>query len=185
MDDTAIIELYFDRDQDAIAETDRKYGPLCTKLSYGILSNLQDAEECVADTYLAAWNSIPPQRPDFLKAYLLKIVRNLSLMRLRRRYAKKNGRGEVTLVLEELGDTFASDFSVEKLVEGKEVAKAVSTFLRTLPERERNIFLIRYWYMTPVSEIAAKLGCKESRVKTSLFRTRKKLQDYLKKEGLV
>lgn len=185
MEDTAIMELYFARDQEAIAETDRKYGPLCTKVSYGILSNLQDAEECVADTYLAAWNSIPPQRPDFLKAYLLKITRNLSLMRLRRRYARKNGRGEVTLVLEELGDTFASDFSVERIYEGREVARAVSCFLRTLPETDRNMFLIRYWYMTPVADIAAKMGCKESRVKTSLFRTRKKLQNYLTKEGLV
>lgn len=185
MDDQSIIELYFARSQQAIVETDRKYSGLCHKVSYDILSNWEDTEECVADTYLAAWNTIPPHRPAYLKAYLLKILRNLSLMRVRQRYAQKNGGGEIDLVLEELGDSFVSPGSVEAAFEGKELARAVSAFLRTISESERNIFLWRYWQFQSIADIAHRLGWGQSRVKTSLFRTRKKLQSYLKKEDLI
>lgn len=185
MDDEKIIGLYFDRNEHAIYETDRKYGPLCKKVSYGILSNLQDTEECVSDTYLAAWEAMPPQHPDHLGAWLCRVARNLSLMRLRERYSAKHGAGEITLCLEELGDTFAPGISVEQAYEQKEFARAVSSFLYTLPETQRNIFLARYYFVTPVSDIARRLHCSQSKVKTSLFRTRKKLQEYLKKEELV
>lgn len=185
MDDKEIIELYFRRDQDAIQQTDLKYGGLCKKVSYNILGCPEDVEECVSDTYMALWNSIPPQVPDFLKAYLLKIVRNFSLMRIRERSSHKRGCGELELALEELGDTFSSGISVEGQYEQKEFARAVSRFLHTLPETDRNIFLCRYWHMAGVAEIAGRLHFSQSKVKTSLFRSRRKLQNYLVKEGLV
>lgn len=185
MEDNEIIELYFARNQNAICQTDLKYGRLCKGVSYGILSNHEDVEECVSDTYMAAWDNIPPERPSCLGAYLTKIVRNLSLMRLRERYAYKRGGGELTLALDELDDTFAPGISVERGYELKEFAQAVSRFLYTLPETERNIFLCRYYLVTPVADIARRLHCSQSKVKTSLFRTRKKLQDYLTKEALV
>lgn len=185
MDDEKIIGLFFDRDQNAIYETDRKYGRLCKKVSYGILSNHQDVEECVSDTYMAAWEAMPPQRPSHLGAWLCKVARNLSLMRLRERYSAKNGGGELCVALEELEDTFAPGISVEQACEQKEFARAVSRFLYTLPETQRNIFLARYYLVTPVAEIAHRLHCSQSKVKTSLFRTRKKLQEYLVKEELI
>lgn len=185
MDDKEIISLYFSRDQEAIAETDRKYGGLCRTVSYNILADHEDAEECVADTYIAAWNAIPPQVPMALKAYLLKITRNFSLMRVRERYSARRGGGELALALEELGDSFPSHLSVEKEVEGRELARAVSSFLYTLPETERNIFLCRYWHFASITDIAQRCRCSQSKIKTSLFRTRKKLQTYLMKEGLV
>lgn len=185
MDDKEIISLYFQRDQEAITQTDRKYGGLCKKVSYNILGCAEDVEECVSDTYLAAWDSIPPQVPLFLKAYLLKIVRNFSLMRVREQCAQKRGSGELELALEELGDCFSSPSSVEGAYEQKEVARAVSRFLYTLPETERAMFLCRYWHMASICQIAEGLHCSQSKIKTSLFRTRRKLQDYLQKEGLV
>lgn len=185
MDDKEIIALYFHRDQEAIAETDRKYGGLCRKVSYNILNNREDAEECVADTYMGLWHSIPPQMPAFFKAYILKILRNFSLMRFRDRNTQRHGSGEVELAMEELGDTFSSGFSVEQEYEGRELAQAVSCFLRNLSEDDRNIFLCRYWHLAPVAKIAERLRCSQSKVKTSLFRTRKKLQLFLTEEGLV
>lgn len=185
MDDKEIIALYWRRDQDAIVWTDRKYGGLCRKLAFDILANHEDTEECVSDTYLAAWNSIPPQRPSFLKAYLVKIVRNFSLMRVRQNHAGKHGGGEIDLVLEELEDTLSSHVSVEQTVEQKELAEAVSRFLHTLPEMERNIFLARYYFLSPVAAIAARGRCSQSKVKTSLYRTRKKLKQYLIEEELL
>lgn len=185
MDDNEIIALYWRRDQDAICWTDRKYGGLCRKLSFDILGNREDTEECVSDTFLAAWNSIPPQRPTYLKAYLAKIVRNFSLMRLRENHAARHGGGEIPLVLEELEGTLSSGFSVEQAFEGKEFAAAVSRFLYTLPEGERNIFLARYYFLSSVADIAARAHCSQSKVKTSLYRTRKKLKQYLIEEDLL
>lgn len=185
MDDKEIIELYFRRDQEAIVQTDRKYGGLCKKVSYNILGCPEDVEECVSDTYMAAWNAIPPQVPMVLKAYLLKIVRNFSLMRVRELNSRKRGSGEVELALEELGDTFPGAASVEGQYEQKEFARAVSRFLYSLPENERRIFLCRYWHLASVAQIAGTLHCSQSKVKTSLFRTRKKLYQFLTKEGLV
>ncbi|MDO5401505.1 MAG: sigma-70 family RNA polymerase sigma factor [Eubacteriales bacterium] len=185
MDDEKIIGLYFDRNQDAIAETDRKYGSLCRSVSFGVLSNHQDAEECVSDTYLAAWEAMPPKHPEHLGAWLCKVCRNLSLMRLRERYSVRRGAGEFALCLDELGDTFAPGISVEQAYEQKEFAQAVNRFLHTLPETQRNIFLARYYLVTPIADIARRLHCSQSKVKTSLFRTRKLMQEYLKKEELV
>lgn len=185
MDDKEIIDLYLQRNQDAIAETDRKYGGLCKKFSYGILSSWEDVEECVFDTYMALWNSIPPQVPVFLKAYILRILRNFSLMRVRDRCSVRHGGGELALVLDELGDICDPSLSPADSLEQKEFLEVVNRFLRTLPETERNIFLCRYYFVTSIGEIAEKLGCSQSKVKTSLYRTRKKLLTYLKKEDLI
>lgn len=185
MDDSKIIELYWLRNQEAIAQTDIKYGRLCRSISMNILSDARDSEECVADTYMAAWNSMPPQRPLKLGAWLAAVVRKLSLMRLRSSYAKKKGGGAIDLVFEELGDTFASDFSVEREYEGKELADHIAAFLPKLSQDDRRIFLCRYWLFAPVEEIARRLGCSKSKVATSLFRSRQRLKKYLKGEGLI
>lgn len=139
MEDERIIDLYWQRSQEAISRTDEKYGRLCTKISLNILSNAQDAEECVSDTYMALWNSIPPQRPTCFQAFAAAIVRNLSLMKLREQYARKRGGGEFDLVLDELKDTIASGDSVEVECERKEFAAAVNQFLCTLSADDRNI----------------------------------------------
>ena len=170
MEDERIIDLYWQRSQEAISRTDEKYGRLCTKISLNILSNAQDAEECVSDTYMALWNSIPPQRPTCFQAFAAAIVRNLSLMKLREQYAQKRGSGEFDLVLDELKEEFAA---------------AVNQFLCTLSADDRNIFVCRYWLFAPIADIASRLKCSQSKVKTSLFRTRQKLRLYLSKEGLL
>ena len=185
MEDEKIIALYWQRDQSAIDETDKKYGVQLRGLSYGILSDREDAEECVSDTYMAVWNSLPPQRPQRLRAYAAAIVRNLSLRRVRDRYSKKRGGGEVALALEELEDCLCSQVSVEREYEQKELAWKIEEFLRTLSADDRRIFMCRYWGFAPVAEIAQKLGCPQSKVKSSLHRTRGKLQKYLTKEGLI
>ena len=185
MEDERIIDLYWQRSQEAISRTDEKYGRLCTKISLNILSNAQDAEECVSDTYMALWNSIPPQRPTCFQAFAAAIVRNLSLMKLREQYARKRGGGEFDLVLDELKDTIASGDSVEAECERKEFAAAVNQFLCTLSADDRNIFVCRYWFFASIAVIALRFKCSQSKVKTSLFRTRQKLRLYLSKEGLL
>lgn len=185
MDDDRIIDLYWQRDECAIAETDRKYGGLCSSIAYGILANNQDSEECVSDTYLAAWNNIPPQRPKQLKAYLGRIVRNLSLNRARDSKTKKRGGGEVGLIFDELENVIAADNRPEKSYEEKELTQAVDAFLSELPRDDRLIFLYRYWMAQPVAKIAARFCCKPSRINSSLYRSRQKLRKYLIKEGLL
>lgn len=185
MEDGKIIELYWQRDQNAIMHTDKKYGGLCKKISYNILSNVEDCEECVSDTYMTVWNRLPPQRPKCFPAFISSITRNLSLMRVRKHYAKKRGGGELSLVLDELGDTFAAPDSVEGEYECKELAYAVSLFLGALSADERDMFISRYWLVMPVQYIAQRLNCSCGKVSTSLFRTRQKLQRYLSKEGLI
>lgn len=185
MEDRKIIDLFWQRKQTAIEETDRKYGNICRAIANGILSNREDAEECVDDTYMAAWDSIPPQRPVHLSAFLYRIVRNLSFNRLKERYAQKRGGGELDAVFDELEDCVASDFSVERAFETKELVKEINDFLLSLSKDDRIIFSYRYWLMLPTAEIAERLGFKESKVRTSLSRSRKKLRNHLIKEGLI
>jgi len=185
MEDTQIIKLYWSRDQEAIVQTDKKYGKLCRGLSYRILFNHEDVEECVSDTYLAAWHQIPPQKPSYLKGFLARIVRNISVSRVRERYSKKNGGGELTIVLDELEQTLASDTNVEQAYEQKELAAFIDRFLETVSRDDRVIFLCRYWRFMNVSEIARSRHFSESKVKTSLCRTRKKLRNFLVSEGLL
>lgn len=185
MDDKEIIALFFQRNENAITETDRKYGKCCRSVSYIILSSAEDSEECVNDAYLDLWNSIPPTRPMNFALYLISIVRRKSLMVLRKRYAGKRGKGEYALCLDELDECLAAPGTPENAVEAKELADCINHFLSKLSETDRRIFMCRYWLTTPISEIAGKTGFSESKVKSSLFRTRTKLKNYLEKEGLI
>lgn len=185
MEDDQIIELYFQRAEDAVTETARKYGNYCHAISMNILSNEEDARECVNDTYLAAWNSIPPHRPSVLSAFLGKITRRISINLWHKKRTASRGGGEVALALEELEECVASRDRVEQRIEAEDLAKAVSGFVRNLPDQERRVFICRYWYLDPIGDISTRFGFSGSKVKTMLCRTRQKLLRYLKKEGLV
>lgn len=184
MDDKGIVDLYFARSEDAIRETAAKYGGYCYTISYNILSSREDAQECVNETYLAAWNSIPPQKPAILTAFLGKVSRYISLDRWKSRSRVKRGGGELPLCLEELAECVSGKESIEDAVIRKEVLAGINRFLGTLPETERRVFLCRYWYLAPVAEIADRFGFSQSKVASMLHRTRGKLNDYLQKEGL-
>ena len=185
MEDTEIIALYFARSEAAIAETDRKYGHYCYSISRNILNNPEDAEETVSDTYLAAWNAMPPQRPPVLVSFLGRLTRHLSIDRWRSGRAEKRGGGELPLAIEELGECIGSGKSPELLCEEKELGSAIRDFLRALPKMERQVFLCRYFYLDSIAAIAAFTGFSPSKVKSMLHRTRKKLAAHLRKEELV
>ena len=185
MDDSRIIELYWSRSEAAIKETDRKYGKYCYSIAYNILTNNEDAEESVSDTYMAAWKSMPPKRPSILATYLGKIIRRLSIDRWRSRNRNKRGGGEILLALEELEDCVADNQTVEKIYERKRLALVFNRFLEALPETERSVFLCRYWYLDSVSVIADYYGFSDSKVTSMLHRTRKKLRVVLEKEDLL
>lgn len=183
MDDKSIVDLYFSRDQEAITQTDKKYGHYCYRIAYNILTNREDAEESVSDTYVAAWRAIPPRRPSVLSTFLGKITRHIAIDRWRERNASKRGGGEVPLALEELQDCVAGMQNVEMDYERKEIIKAYVKFLDALPVTERRVFLCRYWYVDSVEAIADKFGFSQSKVKTMLHRTRAKLRKQLAEEG--
>lgn len=183
MDDKSIVDLYFGRDQEAITQTDKKYGHYCYRIAYNILTNREDAEESVSDTYVAAWRAIPPRRPSVLSTFLGKITRHIAIDRWRERNASKRGGGEVPLALEELQDCVAGMQNVEMDYERKEIIKAYVRFLDALPVTERRVFLCRYWYVDSVEAIADKFGFSQSKVKTMLHRTRAKLRKQLAEEG--
>lgn len=185
MKDEAILELYFVRDERAVQETDKKYGRYCFTLANNILHNDQDSEETVSDTYLKTWNAIPPKKPEVLKLFLAKITRNLAFTRWRTYSAKKRGGGEMDLVLEELEGCLASPGQVEDRLNGKELALTIRAFLDTLPEREQNIFLRRYFFVEESEEIARRYGMNRATVLRTLSRTREKLKAYLIKEGYM
>ena len=184
MEDTKIVELYWQRSENAIPETAAKFGPYCHTIAYNILSDTQDTEECVNDTWLGAWNSMPPNRPKVLAPYLAKLTRWLSLTRLREKNALRRGGGETALVLDELSEVVPDGTDLEKRMELKELSEALRTFLERIDEREAQIFLARCWDMAGVKEIAERFGFTPGKVSTMLHRTRKKLQAYLKEEGL-
>ena len=183
MNDKNIVDLYFNRDEEAIAQTDKKYGRYCYSIAYNILTNKEDAEESVSDTYMTAWRAIPPRRPSVLSTFLGKITRHISIDRWRERSAYKRGGGEVPLALEELNDCVAGMQNVEMDYERKEIVKAYVKFLDGLPITERRIFLCRYWYVESIETIADKFGFSQSKVKTMLHRTRAKLRKQLAEEG--
>ena len=184
MNDKNIVDLYFNRDEEAITQTDKKYGRYCYSIAYNILTNKEDAEESVSDTYMTAWRAIPPRRPSVLSTFLGKITRHISIDRWRERSAYKRGGGEVTLALEELEDCVAGLQNVEMEYERKELIRAYVKFLDALPVTERRVFLCRYWYVDSVEAIAEKFGFSQSKVKTMLHRTRAKLRKQLAEEGL-
>lgn len=184
MDDSAIIELYWQRDQSAISETDVKYGGFLRDISWNILRSRGDAEECVNDTYLKTWNAIPPTRPSALQAWLGRIARNLSLDRWKQARAQKRGGGSMDILLGELDACVPAPRGTEQALEDREVAALISVFLRRLPAESRIIFLRRYWYGESLEDIAKGLRCGQGKVKSSLFRTRRRLRAYLEQEGV-
>ena len=183
MDDKRIIDLYWERSERAITETSSKYGNYCYTIAYNILYNREDSEESVNDTYLAAWNAIPPKRPDILSAFLGKITRYISIDRWKNRTALKRGGGEVPLVLEELEQCISSKRSVEEEYLQKELLKCINQFLANLPQTERKIFMYRYWNMDSIEKISKRYGYSSSKVTSMLYRIRGKLYKFLEKEG--
>ena len=184
MEDEKIIELYWKRSESAISETSAKYGGYCYSIAKNILSNREDAEESVNDTYLAAWNTMPPQRPSMLAAFLGKLTRYISLDRWKKRARLKRGGGELPLCLEELADCVSGRESTEDTVLRKELLSGINRFLEKLPPMERKVFLCRYWYLDSVQEIASRFGFSQSKTTSMLHRIRGKLNKYLEKEGL-
>lgn len=183
MEDSAIIDLYWNRDQRAISETAGKYGPFLLRLVWNILRSRSDAEECVNDTYLRAWNAIPPARPAAFRAWLGRIARNLSLDRWKAARTQRRGDG-MEVLLGELTECVPAPRGVEQHLEDQEIASLISGFLRRLPAESRRFFLRRYWYGQELADIAEEQGCGVGKVKSSLFRTRKALRAYLEKEGI-
>lgn len=183
MEDSEIIGLYWNRDESAIRETDAAYGKKLLCLSQRILSSPEDAGECVNDTYLQTWNSIPPQRPNFLYAFISKICRYISFGRLDWNNAAKR-RADLISLTEELEQTIPDSRSQQEL-DSRELGRILSTFVTTLPEDSRLIFLRRYWHLETTEEIARRYGFSQSKVKTQLHRTRAKLYAFLEKEGIA
>lgn len=183
MDDRQIIELYNQRDENAFKATSDKYGSYCFSIANNILASSRDSEECVNDTWLQAWNSIPPQVPSCLKAFLARITRNLSLNRYKEKMRVKRGSGEVVLALEEMDEFLAGTSDVASEYEHKEFLTMLNRFLYSLPDRERSIFVLRYFYMDSTKDIASAHSIKECNVLMILSRTRKKLKETLEREG--
>ena len=184
MEDKQIIELFWQRSENAIAAVAEKYGSYCSKIAENILNRKEDAEECVNDTWMKAWQSIPPTIPDCLRVFLGKITRNLSFDKYRASHSAKRGGGEINLVLEELEEVIGNS-SVEAQLEGKMLTEAINTYLYKLPERDCNVFIRRYFFAETTSEIAKRYDLKESNVLMILSRTRKNLQAYLIQEEPV
>ena len=183
MDDAKIVQLYFDRDEQAIPATADKYGNYCASIANNILGNHEDAEECVNDTYLNTWNAIPPHRPKMLSTFLGKIVRNLAFNRYKHNTADKRGGGEITAVLDELAGCVSGNEDTEQAYEYKELVAAINDFLSTLPAHKRNIFVCRYWYTDSISDIAARYNMTYAAVSMELNRLRTKLHNYLIERG--
>ena len=184
MEDSEIVELYFSRNENAIAETRTKYEKYLRTIAYNILANNEDTDECVNDTYFKAWDSIPPNKPVKLSIYLGAIVRNLAISVFRKQNTASRAGSQYALSLDELAECVSGNDSPEEQVEVGVVAKAVSDYLRTVSSDARVIFVCRYYYNDSISRIAEYFGAGESKIKSSLFRTRNGLKEYLKKEGL-
>lgn len=183
MKDQDIVQLYLNRDEKALSATAKKYGNYCTLIAKNILGNNEDAEECVNDTYLNTWNSIPPNQPTILSAFLGKITRNLAFNKYKYNHVKKRGNGEIAIVLDELSECVSGHNSVEQEIDRQELVKVIDAFLGTLPSDKRNIFVCRYWYADSVSVIAECHNMTEGNVSTTLNRLRKKLKKYLLERG--
>lgn len=183
MEDKQIVQLFFERNEEALSAVSQKYGRYCEIIAKNVLGNTSDAAECFNDTLLDVWNSIPPNKPENLRTYVGKIARNNALDRLKRETAKKRG-GEMKSIVDELAD-FSSDYSVESVAEQHEIIAEINGFLKRLTERKRKVFVLRYWYCCEVSEIAEVTGLTEANVYNVIKWERKKLLDYLKKRGLL
>ena len=182
MDDSDIIGLYWARDEAAISETSARYGAYLGTVAYQILDSREDADECVNDTYLRAWNSMPPQKPDRLRLYLAKITRSLSIDRWRGKTAEKRRAGEYAASLDELAECVEELSSVEDEAERHRLAETVNDWLGTLGTEQRTVFVCRYWYCDPLSAIAESRGCTEAKIKSMLYRLRQSLRETLIRE---
>jgi RNA polymerase sigma-70 factor (ECF subfamily) len=182
LNDSQIVALFFDRDQRAIQETDAKYGKLCYSVAYNILDNNEDSQECVNDTYVGVWNTIPPTKPDNFSAFICRITRNLSLKRLES--ISRHKRSYATLVsLDEISEILP-DQGIADGIDDEAIGKIISNFLRNEKEDVRNIFIRKYYFFDSIDDIANRYGFTKSKVKNMLFRTRNKLREYLIKEGV-
>jgi len=185
LEDHEIVELYWQRNETAIRETDAAYGHYCRAIAYRILNNTQDCAECVNDAYMSAWNRMPPHRPALLGPFLGKITRNLALKRWQDMHAQKRSGTTAALVYEELADCIPASGAVDDHLQAQELSQLISRFLYALPAVERQIFVRRYWYMDGIVDIARRYGFGESKVKSMLHRTRRKLWSELVKEGVL
>ncbi len=183
MEDNDIIDLYWRRDQSAISETAEKYGRLCCKIANNILGDEHEADECVNDAYFGLWRTIPPERPDCLRAFIAKVVRNLSITRLRKNLAAKR-RTEAAISLSELDDIIPDTSSLDE-IEDRELGRWISDFLYTENESARNVFIRKYWFFDSVVDIADKYGYTEAKIKSMLFHTRNRLRKYLTEKGVT
>ena len=185
MEDQQIIDLYWNRDESAITQTNDKYAAYCRYIASGIVADPEDTEECLNDAYLALWNTIPPRKPNNLTTYLGKIVRNVSLNRWKRSTAQKRKSTQVPLTLEELSECIPASNGEEQVLDRMALVASLNSFLEGLTQEHRRIFMARYWYLRPVKDIAEEYGITESKVKMSLMRSRAKLRQELEKEGVT
>lgn len=185
MEDSQIVALYWQRDESAIDRTAKKYGRYLTKIAYNILADREDSQESVNDTYLAAWNSMPPHRPGVLSAYLGKLTRRISIDLFRKKNSQKRGAGEYVLSLQELEDQLSSGDTTQQAINMQLLSEAIERYLRSVSEESRNVFIGRYYYLDPVKTVAGYCHISESKAKILLHRTRQGLWEHLKKEGFV
>ncbi|MBQ5327754.1 MAG: sigma-70 family RNA polymerase sigma factor [Oscillospiraceae bacterium] len=185
MEDEKIIELYFERNESAISETAEKYGNYLYKIAFNILSDNEDSEESVNDTYMSVWNTIPPEKPNVFSAFLSKITRYISLNRYRAKKTEKRGSGEIDAAFEEIEECVPDKSDIYDEIETKELAKMISDYLKNLPETERKIFVCRYYYLDSLSDISKQFGFSQSKIASMLHRTRKKILSHLEKEGVL
>ncbi len=182
--DQQIVDLFFDRSESAIAQAEQEYGAYCFQIAYNILGDREDAAECVNDTWLSLWNAIPPNRPRNFRAYAGRIVRNLALTCLERKSRQKRGGGQAELVLSELENILPAGGDVADDLEREELARAINRYLSELGPESRAAFVGRYFYFESIGNIAKRMGARESKVKSLLFRARKGLRSFLEKEGV-
>lgn len=185
MADTKIVALYWARNEAAVTESERKYGGYCHSIALGILESREDAAECVNDTWLRAWEAMPPRRPSRLDTFLGKLTRNLSLDRWRARRAQKRGGGQTELALHELEECLPAAGRPESEVEAGELTESLNRFLEALPREKRVLFIQRYWYLRPVEELAALHGMRKNTAASTLFRLRAELREHLEREGFT
>ena len=185
MEDKQIVELYLNRDEEAIKQTQIKYGGYCYSIANNILGNNEDCQEVLNDTYLSTWNAIPPHKPTILSTFIGKITRRLSLNKYRDKNAKKRGGGEITLSFDELAECIADNHSIDKKLDEEYLTELIDAFLAKLKPIDRKIFVCRYWYFDSVKDIAERFSFSESKVKMNLKRTRDKLKEYLETQGVI
>lgn len=183
MTDEKIVQLFWDRDESAVAETQSKYGRYLTKIAYNILTDMEDSLESVNDTYLYAWKSMPPHRPNVLSTYLVKITRRVSIDILRKKSREKRIPSEYTFSLSELEDCIPSSSTIEQRIEAEELGKVINVYLKSISPEARRLFVGRYFYLDSLKDVAAYCGMSEAKAKSMLYRTRCGLKNYLEQEG--